>query len=123
MSYTSKFTERFDIDPSDALIQGIIAPPSPKPSSMYSTPDLIISNSSLQSHVSTITSTVKPIAIPSQNKAKNIAVATPPNSPPQNTEKQPYDALASKFKNFFSTISKKRNRSASVSSFVAISTK
>jgi hypothetical protein len=123
MSYTSKFTERFDIHPSESMIQEPTAPSSPRLSSVYSSPDLVYSDTSLNNHHSLIiASTVKPIAIP-QKKNKSIS-ATPPNSPPQSTEKH-HDAIASKFKNFLSTISKKRNRSTSIGSLVTttISTK
>lgn len=111
MSYTSKFTERFDIDPSDPILQEINAPPSPKSCPIYCSPESYMSNSSLHSQVSSKSTNTKGIAIP--QKKRNVITVTPPCSPPQNSEKH-HDALASKLKKIVNSISKKKNRSSSV---------
>ncbi|KAG2235994.1 hypothetical protein BDF21DRAFT_408998 [Thamnidium elegans] len=111
MSYTSKFTEIFDIDPSDPILQEINAPPSPKSCPVYYSPELDLSHSSLHSQISSKSTNTKGIAIP--QKKRNAITVTPPCSPPRNSEKH-HEALASKLKKIVNSISKKKDSSSSV---------
>jgi hypothetical protein len=108
MSYQSKFTERFDINPSDSLIQEIMFPTSPRNSSVYSSPEFSGSDNSFHQ---TTKGTTRPISIP-QKKSKSMSMS-PPYSPPRNSSEKNHDAFAVKFKQFFSI--KKKNVSLTTS--------
>ncbi|OAD08996.1 hypothetical protein MUCCIDRAFT_159164 [Mucor lusitanicus CBS 277.49] len=122
MSFTSKFTERFDIDPSQSMMQELSTTPhSNSSSSVYSTPSLTLSDPVLTTDQST-TATSRPIAIPKKNNAKTRSMST---SPQQEHCANSKDHAGSKFKHFLSTLSRKRDRSSVSSSSLsrAISTK
>ena len=95
MSLQSKFTERFDIDSTDPMLDALYGLPSPRNSSVYSRPEF---NNSSSSWTPTTAKGSLPIAIP-QNKDGSV---TPPCSPPR-------EGLSSKVKQFFSL--KKKNAS------------
>ncbi|CAO3644519.1 unnamed protein product [Mucor fragilis] len=121
MSYTSKFTERFDIDPSQSMMQELSTTPhSNSSSSVYSTPSLTLSDPVLTDQSTTATS--RPIAIP---KKKNTNTRSMSTSPQQDHCSNSKDHAGSKFKHFLSTLSRKRDRSSVSSSSLsrAISTK
>ncbi|KAK4510444.1 uncharacterized protein ATC70_004874 [Mucor velutinosus] len=121
MSFTSKFTERFDIDPSQSMMLDLSTTPhSDSLASVYSTPSLTLSDPVLTDQSTTATS--RPIAIPKKNNIKNRSMST---SPQQEHCPSPKDHAGSKFKHFLSTLSRKRDRSSVSSSSLsrAISTK
>ncbi|CAO0794598.1 unnamed protein product [Mucor circinelloides] len=121
MSFTSKFTERFDIDPSQTMMQELSTTPhSNSSSSVYSTPSLTLSDPVLTDQSTTATS--HPIAIPKKNANTRSMSTSPQQEHCTNTK----DHTGSKFKHFLSTLSRKRDRPASVSTSSlsrAISTK
>lgn len=123
MSFTSKFTERFDIDPSQSMVQELSSTPqSQSSSSVYSTPSLTLSDPVFTDQAITTTNT-QPIAIPKKNNDNTRSMS---NSPPKKHGSTAKDHTGSKFKHFLNTLSKKRDRSSSVSSSTlarAISTK
>lgn len=92
MSYQSKFIERFDIDPSDSILQDMLYSSSPR-NSVYSAPELNQSENSLKG--------TKPIEIPSKKYSNKYMSITPPDSPTR----------TSKFKQFFNTLSRKKDGS------------
>lgn len=109
-SYTSKFTERFDIDPSDSNLLEIPGPPSPlspKSCPVFYSPELDISSPSINSQGSSKAISIIGIPIP-QKKKNAISTVTPPCSPPQSSEKHHHDDLASRFKKIVNSISKKK---------------
>ena len=122
MSFTSKFTERFDIDPSQSIIQELSTTPHSQSSySVYSTHSLTLSDPVLTDQIITTTKT-QPIAIPkkSNKNTRNMSYSSPKEH--GSTAK---DHTGSKLKHFLSTLSRKRDRPSSVSSTLAraISTK
>ncbi|KAI8372199.1 hypothetical protein BD560DRAFT_395452 [Blakeslea trispora] len=124
MSYTSKFTERFDIDTSDVFFRELSgSPPSPRSKSMiYSSAYLNTSNdSNLSDQIPTrplsvpnLANSVQPIAIP--KKSKSVMIDEIDLSP---SSAKPHDAIANKFKQLISSLSKKKHPTSSVKSTIS----
>jgi hypothetical protein len=120
MPFKSKFTERFDIDPS---ITGTTPPSPAKLSMVYSASSKSESNPNVNSH-NVSDPNISTTSIDTSISQKRTSMPVSPVSPPHHQNDKHHDALASKFKHFLKTI-KRKERSLTVATPLAraVSTK
>ena len=119
MSYTSKFTERFDIDTSDSFFRELSGSPPRTKSMIYSSVYNTSNDSNLSDQMPTrplsvpnLANVTQPISIP--KKSKSIIMDEIDISPTK-----PHDAIANKFKQLISSLSRKKHPTSSVKSVIS----